>query len=388
MSYPLKRYRKAYRSWRNRRRLEEEGERYRGEFERLGLSIPDDDAIRRAVKARRPDLSPVPRGSLRTLAIFHDYNWERTALLPALETFGEVVHYDWRDRFDHGKKEWRKGLKEEMNRDLLGFARTLVRARPVHVIFTYLSGELVTPAAVGELSALGVPVVNLSLNDKEAFTGRVRAGLAMGVRDICRSFDLCWTSTSDALEKYCVEGAFPLYLPEGANPEIHRPYEVEKTFDVSFVGQCYENRPAVIAALRDAGIRVEAFGPGWPSGPLPTEEMVRTYSRSRINLGFGGVAGHKDTFHLKGRDFEVPMSGGLYLTEHCDELDRFFEIGKEIVTYKGMEDLVSKVRWLLANPGEADAIRQAGRRRALSEHTWEMRFDKVFSTIGVIGPRG
>ena len=48
----------------------------------------------------------------------------------------------------------------------------------------------------------------------------------------------------------------------GANPEIHRPYEVEQTFDVSFVGQCYENRPAVIAALRDAGIRVQAFGPG------------------------------------------------------------------------------------------------------------------------------
>jgi spore maturation protein CgeB len=190
------------------------------------------------------------------------------------------------------------------------------------------------------------------------------------------------------LEKYCVEGATPLYLPEGANPEIHRPYEVEKTFDVSFVGQCYENRPAVVAALRDAGIRVEAFGPGWPSGPLPTEEMVRTYSRSRINLGFGGVAGHKDTFHLKGRDFEVPMSGGLYVTEHCDELERFFEIGKEVVTYKGIEDLVSKVRWLLANPGEADAIRQAGRRRALSEHTWEMRFDKVLSLLGVIGTRG
>ena len=384
MSYPLKSYRKAYRSWRNRRRLEKEGERYRGEFERLGLSIPDADAIRRAVKARRPDLSPVPGGSLRALAIFHDYNWERTALLPALDTFGEVVHYDWRDRFDHGKKEWRKGLKEEMNRDLLGFARTLLRERPVHVFFTYLSGELVTPATVREFSALGVPIVNLSLNDKEAFTGRVRGGLATGVRDICRSFDLCWTSTRDALEKYCVEGAIPLYLPEGANPEVHRPYDVEKEIDVSFVGQCYGNRPAVIDALRNAGIRVETFGPGWPNGPLPTGEMVRTYSRSRVNLGFGGVAGHKDTYCLKGRDFEVPMSGGLYLTEAYDELERFFEVGKEIVTCSGVEDLVEKIRWLLSNPGEAEAIRRAGRRRALSEHTWEMRFETVFRLIGVL----
>jgi spore maturation protein CgeB len=57
------------------------------------------------------------------------------------------------------------------------------------------------------------------------------------------------------------------------------------------------------------------------------------------------------------------------------------------VTYKGIDDLVSKVRWLLANPGEADAIRRAGRHRALSEHTWEMRFDKVLSMLGVIGTR-
>jgi len=384
MSYPLKSYRKAYRSWRNKRRLEKEEERYRGEFERLGIVLPDADAICRAVKARRPDLSPVPRGSLRTLAIFHDYNWERTALLPALEKFGEVVHYDWRDRYDHGKKEWRKGLKEEMNRDLIGFARTLMRERPVHVFFTYLSGELVTPATMRELSTLGAPIVNLSLNDKEAFTGRVRAGLATGVRDICRSFDLCWTSTRDALEKYCVEGATPLYLPEGANPEVHRPFDVEKTIDVSFVGQCYGNRPAVIAALRDAGMRVEAFGPGWPSGPLPTEEMVRTYSRSRVNLGFGGVAGHKDTFCLKGRDFEVPMSGGLYLTEAYEELERFYEVGTEIVTWSGVGDLVEKIRWLLSNPEEAEAIRQAGHRRALSGHTWEMRFETVFRLMGVL----
>lgn len=388
MNDPFRPYRKAFRAWRRLRRLEREREYYHREFERRGLAVPDPDAIARAVKARRPRLASLPRGALRTLAIFHDYNWERTAFMPALGKFGEAVCYDWRDRFDHGSKDWRKRLMGEMNRDLLEFARALSKERPLGFIFTYLSGELVTPETVRELSNLGAPMVNLALNDKESFVGRIRDGVAMGARDLCRHFDLCWTSTRDALEKYCVEGATPVYLPEGANPEIHRPHEVEQTIDVSFVGQCYENRPAVIAALRDAGIRAEAFGPGWPSGPLSTEEMVRTYSRSRINLGFGGVAGHKDTFHLKGRDFEVPMSGGLYLTEHCEELERFFEIGKEVVTYKGVEDLVTKVRWLLANPAEAAAIRQAGHRRARSEHTWEMRFEKVLSMIGVIPPRG
>lgn len=111
---------------------------------------------------------------------------------------------------------------------------------------------------------------------------------------------------------------------------------------------------------------------------------MRTYSRSRVNLGFGGVAGHKDTFCLKGRDFEVPMSGGLYLTEAYEELERFYEVGTEIVTWSGVGDLVEKIRWLLSNPGEAEAIRQAGHRRALSGHTWEMRFETVFRLMGVL----
>lgn len=381
MNDPLKPYRKAYREWKNKRRLQREAAFYRREFERRGLAVPDSDAIARAVKARIPGLAAIPRGSLRTLAIFHDYNWEATALLPALSKYGEVVHYDWRERFDHGRKDWGKGLKAEMNRDLVESARMRMREGPIHFVFAYLSGELVTPETVEALRALGAPMVNLALNDKEAFVGKIRGGLATGVRDICRRFDLCWTSTQDALEKYCVEGAVPLYLPEGANPELHRPHNVERTIDVSFVGQRYGNRPSVVESLREAGIRVETYGPGWPAGPLPTEEMVRMYSRSRVNLGFGGVAGHKDTFHLKGRDFEVPMSGGLYLTEHHEELESVFRIGKEILTYTGVEDLVSKIRRMLANPEEAEAIRQAGRRRALSEHTWEKRFGRILRNI-------
>jgi spore maturation protein CgeB len=197
-------------------------------------------------------------------------------------------------------------------------------------------------------------------------------------------FDICWTSTADAVKKYCVEGATPVYLPEGANPEIHRPVDCEKTIDVSFVGQCYGNRPETVNLLKRAGIHVEAFGYGWPNGPLSTEEMVRTYSKSRVNLGFGGVEGHNETFCLKGRDFEIPMSGGLYLTEYHRELETVYDIGTEIVAYTGLDDLVEKIKWLLANPGEAETIRQAGRRRALTDHTWEKRFEKIFSLLNLL----
>jgi hypothetical protein len=384
MNDPLKKYRRRFRSWKNGVRLNRELAGYEAAFASLGLAIPDDAAIRLALRNRFPGLGPKPKGALSIIAVYHNYNWEEGALKPALEKFGAVRRYDWFDEFDHSAREWRGSVKAEMNRDLVTRIGQWVAAKRPDVIFTYLSGELVSPETVRALRSFNVPLIHFSLNDKEHFVGKVRGGLAFGSRDICRQFDLCWTSTEDALKKYCVEGALPVYLPEGANPDLHRPREEPKTIDVSFAGQCYGNRPDTVRRLGAAGIRVEAFGYGWPNGPLPTEEMVRLYSKSRINLGFGGVEGHEETYCLKGRDFEIPMSGGLYLTEYHPELQRVYDLGKEIVAYRGFDDLLANIRRLLADPERAAAIRLAGFRRARKEHTWEMRFERLFSLMNLV----
>lgn len=353
-------------------------------FARLGISIPDEQTLKLELEKRFPHLIAKAKGSLNIIALYHHYNWENEALQPSLEKFGRVRHYDWFNDFDHQRKDWRKSLKEKMNRALINQINNWMNESRADVIFAYLSGELVEPQALQTIRNHGVPMVNLALNDKEHFVGKIKRRHAGGARDICRYFDLCWTSTEDALVKYCVEGALPIYLPEGANPDIHKPYDVEKTIDVSFIGQCYGNRALIISELKKQGIGVQAYGLGWPDGPLSTEEMVKTYSRSRINLGFGSVAGHKDTFCLKGRDFEIPMSQGLYLTEAHPELSRVFCPGEEILTYSSVEDLVQKVRYYLSHSEEADAVRKKGYERALREHTWEGRFEKIFRLLGLL----
>ena len=78
------------------------------------------------------------------------------------------------------------------------------------------------------------------------------------------------------------------------------------------------------------------------------------------------------------------MSGGLYLTEYHPELERFYELGKEIITYSNFSDLVDKIQYLLFNPEKANVMRDRGRQRALKEHAWEIRFEKVFNLMGLI----
>jgi spore maturation protein CgeB len=384
MNDPSRPYRHRLWNWLETHRLKREARSYEDLFRSGKGGLPDEEAIRQALRNRFPHLKPKPKGCLSILAIYHHYNWENESLKPSLEKFGAVRRWDWYDEFNHDRKDWHAAGKARMNEALVNRIRSWVREEKPDVIFAYLTGALVTPDAVRKIREQGVPMINLSLNDKESFAGKKRGGQVIGVRDICRFFDLSWTSTGDAVKKYCVEGALPLYLAEGANPEIHRPWDLEKTFDVSFVGQHYGNRPEIIRRLVEAGVRIEAFGYGWPNGPLSTEEMVRMYSRSRINLGFGGVDAHRETYCLKGRDFEIPMSGGLYLTEDHPELETVYNVGREIIACRGFDDLLAKIRYLLANPGEAEIIRQAGYRRARRDHTWEMRFEKVFTFMGLI----
>jgi hypothetical protein len=258
VSDSLQSARTRLRAWRNRRRLEKERVFYEGAFRSRSLKIPGEAEIRAAMRQRFPNLTPKPKGTIRTLAIWHNYNWETDALKPSLEQFGPVRLYDWYGEFNHSRKNWRRDLKPRMNRALVDLVGTWCRDERPDVIFTYLSGELVWPETVQAMRSQGIPIVNLALNDKEHFVGKIRGGRAFGMRDICRHFDLCWTSTEDALKKYCVEGALPLYLPEGANPEVHRHHDVERSIDVSFVGQCYGNRPEVIRKLQEKGIRAEA----------------------------------------------------------------------------------------------------------------------------------
>jgi spore maturation protein CgeB len=137
--------------------------------------------------------------------------------------------------------------------------------------------------------------------------------------------------------------------------------------------------PAIVSP---DGLPSEVCGP-----KLTDDEMVEMYSRARISLGFSSVG----QTHLEGerilqvrlRDFEAPMSGAFYMVEEMPELRQFYEIGREVVTYDGPEDLVEKCRYYLEHDAERERIRVAGHTRALRDHTWQRRFRDVFRTAGL-----
>lgn len=272
------------------------------------------------------------------------------------------------------------------------------------VFFSYFYDACVEPAVLDRIKALGIVTINWYCN----------AGHQLHlVRNIAPHYDYCLVPERFRLADYRSLGARPIYCQEAANPGRYQPRTVPQEFDVTFVGQCYADRAEQVKWLRDAGVDVRVWGPRWQyhvqprsrnpltrlfgtpaglprhavGGILSDTGLVEMYSRSKINLGFSTCG---ETHHsgerigqIRLRDFEVPMSGGFYLVEHLDELQEFFDVGREIETFRSREEMLDKVRFYLANDAARDRIRKAGRGRCLRDHTWERRFESVFREIGL-----
>jgi spore maturation protein CgeB len=112
------------------------------------------------------------------------------------------------------------------------------------------------------------------------------------------------------------------------------------------------------------------------------------YSRSLVNLGIGGVAYSDRIGCVKGRDFEVPATGGTYLTSYDPDLAELFDIGREILCYRNEIDCVEQIRRCLEDPDWARTLGRAGRARCLRDHTWVTRLCELLRWLGVLSTSG
>jgi len=254
-------------------------------------------------------------------------------------------------------------------------------------------------------------------------------------------FDWVVTTAPSALPKYERIGYANVIKSQWAcNDHLYRKLELPALHDVSFVGRPHGNRRAVIDALRSVGVEVYTRGYGWEEGRVSQEEMIRIFNQSRINLNLPNASTpspHTSTKatlrshvrsaaslverapfgdrlvgaarsslrasrsavgrapvtsalgddpypeQIKGRNFEIPGCGGFLLTGPAEELDRYYEPGREIAVFSSMRELVDGVRHYLTHDDERQAIADAGYARTLAEHTYAHRFGAIFERIGL-----
>lgn len=244
------------------------------------------------------------------------------------------------------------------------------------------------------------------------------------------------TYASIAAKEYFLNHGFPgYYLPFAGLKKYAKRPDDKKNGKISFVGTAYGNRPYYLWRALQQELPLDIFGSGWTKkrklkaflrgmeierrlllnsnpvdqsykllndlivkeinkkyshqifDPLSDTDYFDLLSNSSITLNFPESRFNHDYNNpnvLLGanlRDFEVPTAGGCLLTQDNAEIRTFFEPDKEIITFNNEWELVDKAKIYLKNANYLHRISMAGHKRAIEEHTWDIRFEKLLKHV-------
>jgi spore maturation protein CgeB len=357
---------------------------------RLALTPVDDSTahVREMVSAR------MKTGGLRSLdaldrrpnifLVGTEYEQERAGFIQGIEKWGAVIplrRADGSYGLTPGIGSYDRVTVDENSRQVVQQIDAARAAHPVDVLIGTMVAQYVNVEALQQVRARGIPVLNIAMDDRLIDHWGTHDGTRLGAMGLNPGVDLVLQTTAEYVPRYLVEGCPAIYWPFGSDPDLFQP-SAEKLYDVCFVGNNYGWRGELIREIVQAGVRVESFGRGFPNGHIGAEQVARVLGQSKIVLGVGTISHSKHIVTLKLRDFDGPMSGGLYITTANPDLHRHYRVGEEILMYASPRDCIRLLKHYLAHDREREAIATAGRARAARDHTWQRRIGEALSLLG------
>ena len=325
---------------------------------------------------------PVSPGTpLKRILFIGQILWEDTQLIPELEKIAAVSVLDLKNVAASPTRSRSEAACQTLER-FIGEHQDM---RPDIVLF-YADSTLLSNDAFQLLRGTwAAPIIGMNLDEKIQFLdyGLFSRGADNYERWAPR-FDFNLSNSLAVCDWYRRLGLPSHYMPEGTRSQPMPQVDAggrDFKWNVSFVGSRKPEREAFIENLQAKGIQVDLFGQGWSHSQWQ-DDTREIFTHSRINLGLGFASPSTKLTTLKGRDFECPGAGGCYATTFNWELPLHFDIGREILCYQSLEELVELICWHRQRP---ELCRQIGLRahaRCQRDHTWEKRFRPVFQSLG------
>jgi len=201
-------------------------------------------------------------------------------------------------------------------------------------------------------------------------------------------FDYIVTILSkEGYEKHKKAGHKVFLSHSGVNTEEYRPLNLEKIYDVGFIGGASYNRVQQINYLLKYGIDVHVWGRGWKRklikeenyhGPLDTDKWSETVCQTKINLNFS-LNGDGE-YQVKGRPWELGACKGFVISDNCQEyLDYFSE--NEIVLFNTKDELLVSIYYYLENEKERNKIANEMYKKILKKYSLSEELNKIMEKI-------
>lgn len=259
----------------------------------------------------------------------------------------------------------------------------------VDVLLGQMWAHLISMETLMEVRKMGIPVVNISMDDRLPVHWSSRDGVRLGSVGLASAIDMVLTTSSETCLWYQVEGCPAIFWPLASDPAVFSTSPgVVRDIDVLFIGNKYGVRGEIVRYIEDCGVTVDCYGGGWPNGYVNAAQMAALSKRARIILGVGTVGHCSDIYTLKLRDFDALMTGALYLTHRNPDLCLLFNEGEEIEYYDTPAEAYKKIRYYLSHPDDRNRVGLKGQRKVLSRDTWDERLASAFQQLGFIKSPG
>ena len=322
----------------------------------------------------------------KILAIFSINNWEDQLLEP-LRSLGDVTHFSWNniDNFFDSKSE-RELVHNKINNDLVSVYDKIYDVNSNIIVFLYASDFIISETTLRHFKMYNTLIISFCWDDLLYFKGKVK-GQPVGVSMLSSNADINLTLSPEAISRYNYFNS-PCFFWSSLKKNIFfEPKYIDTNnteFYVLFIGSKYGHREDFIRKLISKGIKVRCFGKGWPNGNISNEQMKFEIENAPVTLGFSNVGYTRKITTIKGRDFEVPLYNGLYLTQFSKGLELYYKPYEEILTYKNLSDCIRQIQWIEKNTIKANKIRFAGYQRAIEYCSWDSRMAYLKNLINDI----
>jgi spore maturation protein CgeB len=207
---------------------------------------------------------------------------------------------------------------------------------------------------------------------------------------LVKGWDKIYIKDDNASRKLKGLGFDAQLMHEAMNPDWHRPLYKSINDKVIVAGSFYDYRNFLVTEMLQKGVEFGLYGrklPSWASDEVKQNHNKAFIVRDEKSLIFGeGLACLNSTSmaeanSLNCRAFEIAGAEGLQFFEYRSCIEQCFDLDKELKVFNSVDEALELVAWAKKHPKEALKVRQAGRQRALAEHTYEHRLLKIISDI-------
>lgn len=158
-----------------------------------------------------------------------------------------------------------------------------------------------------------------------------------------------------------------IFLPWAYDPNVHKPQQLDKIYDMVFIGAMYEQR-------KHALDRLSALYRVYADSFKIFDECTRIYNQGISNFNWSS----KDDIPM--RIFEGMAYGTAVFTNRITGLDLLFKEDKHYIGFSTEDELMQKANYYFSHPDMLADIAFNGY-LAVEEHTYKNRCAKIIREV-------